>query len=39
LQHGTRPGAVGFADQAFTLHLIEYGGGATIADAQASLQD
>src|SRR5712692_6953660 len=31
-EHGTRAGPVGFADQAFALHLIEHGGGAAIAD-------
>ena len=38
-ENRTRAGAIGFADQAFALHLIEHGGGAAIADAQAALQD
>ena len=38
-EDGTRAGAVGFADQALAFHLIEHGGGAAIADAQAALQD
>ena len=39
LQNRSRPGAVGFADQAFALHLIEHGSGTAIADAQTALQD
>ena len=39
LQNRSWPGAVGFANQAFALHLIEHGGGAAIADAQAALED
>ena len=38
-EHGTRARAVGLANQAFALHLIEDGGGAAIADAQAPLQN
>src|SRR5437764_8782505 len=38
-EHGTRARAVSLANQAFTLHLIEHGGGAAVADAQAALQD
>src|SRR5205807_2535918 len=35
LQNWTWAGAVGFANQAFALHLIEHGSGTAIADAQA----
>ncbi len=36
-EHGTRSRAIDGADHLSTLHLIEDGSGATIADAQASL--
>ena len=37
-EHGARAGTVGLADQPFALHHVEDGGGATVADTQATLQ-
>ena len=38
-EHGTRAGAIGLTDEPFALHHVENCRGATIADAQASLQN
>ncbi len=38
-KYRTGTGAIGFANQAFTLHLIEHRGSAAITDSQAALQD